>query len=276
MRRHYQNLPAHRARCLYVEGRHPRLDPLSYSAMRSAGSAPEPGESMAHKSGPAAPPWWVITISLGVGSAFVFGTTYGGHVRASATAPREPAPPKATPRSTAMPNQNAPPPSDWRSALVSTTCSTPCARGPACVTNPTRCTSGLTCIPGTGREPFASDETWMLHLSAVQETGPDGTRLDPCQTGRDFWACRSGTNVCASQRDACAHGSKSTIGIPITGAEIATRAIVLDVREGGPDTPTIATPLPIQNLTRTGLCNGFGRDAIGGAIARVTYFLLPL
>jgi len=78
-----------------------------------------------------------------------------------------------------------------------------------------------------------------------------------------------------SQRDACAHGAKSTAGIPITGAEIAARAIVLDVREGGPTAPTFARTLPIQDLVRGGLCNGFGRAATGGGIGRVTYFLLP-
>ena len=50
---------------------------------------------------------------------------------------------------------------------------------------------------------------------------------------------------------------------------------VLDVREGGRNAPIIATTRPIENMVRGGLCNGFGRDAVGGGIGRVTYFLMP-
>jgi len=243
--------------------------------MGPPGTAVESGNLAALDASATAPPWWVVTLALGAGSLFVFGTTYGGHLLVSATtASRQPAPTVAA----SPPMQPSRPEGsqavDWRSVLMSGTCDPPCARGPACVANPTACSSGLTCIPGTGREPFAAEETWMLHLSAVQETGPDGKALDPCRTRRDFWVCRGGTTVCASQRDACANNAKSSVGIPITGAEIAARAVVLDVREGSPGA-TIATTLPIENLVRGGLCNGFGRNAVGGGIGRVTYFLLP-
>lgn len=215
-------------------------------------------------------------MALGSGTLFVVGTTYGGHLLMARAAPRFEPVPALEPRSTGSPTYSPDvPANDWRAMLTSNACPTPCARGPACAAAPTTCSSGLACIPGTGHEPFASSETWMLHLSAVQETGPGGIALDPCRTGRDFWVCRSGTSNCASQRDACDHGSKSTTGIPVTGAEIAARSIVLDVHEGGPATPPLARTLPIQDLVRSGLCNGFGRAAVGGGIGRVTYFLLP-
>ena len=221
------------------------------------------------------PPWWVVLLALGAGGLFVFATTYGGHVLNSARAGRTPAPQTPAPEAAPLVIPGTPTLPDWRVALAGSTCALPCARGAACAVNPTKCSSGLTCIPGTGREPFAPEETWMIHLSAVQETGPDGKALDPCRTRRDFWVCRAGTAACASQRDACSHGAKSTVGIPVTGDDIAKRAIVLEVHEGDPTAPPIASTLPLENLVRGGLCNGFGRDAVGGGIGRVTYFLLP-
>ena len=222
-----------------------------------------------------APPVWIVALALGAGAVLVFGTTYGGHLLISA-ASNSPAPAVLTsPPPTVPQSPQREPGNDWRAALTGTPCALPCAAGIACPANPKECTSGLACIPGTGRESFDPGETWMIHLSAVREVAPPGTVIDPCVTRRDFWVCRSGTTTCVSQKDACAHSGKSSHAIPVTGAELAANAVVLEVREGGPSTAKIAETLPIQNLVRGGLCNGFGRDAVGGGIGRVTYFLLP-
>lgn len=174
-----------------------------------------------------------------------------------------------------VPQPYPPQTGDWRGALIAESCAPPCSGGQACEARPSRCTSGLTCIPGSGAEQFAADESWMLHLSAVQEVGATGQLVDPCQTQKDFWVCQSGTGICVAQTDACAHAGKSAGSIPVTGAQLDHIGIGLDVRVGGPTGPVIATTSSIRNLRRGGLCRGFAVGATGGGVAKVSYFVLP-
>jgi hypothetical protein len=164
---------------------------------------------------------------------------------------------------------------DWRSALGGGTCDSPCIGGVSCPSNPVQCTSGLSCIPGTGAERFADVETWTLHLSAVLEFDAAGQAINTCQTRKDFWVCRAGTTTCASQAEACNNRSRGLAAIPVSGAELNELGVTLDVRLGGPTGPTVAVTAPIRHLTRGGLCKGFAVTARGGAVGKVTYFVLP-
>src|SRR5204863_4260780 len=138
---------------------------------------------------------------------------------------------------------------DWRSALGRGTCEAPCVGGLTCLSKPVECTSGLTCIPGTGSERFADPEAWTLHLSAVQELDGTGRAIDPCQTKKDFWVCRAGTNACASQTEACANAGRGLAAIPVSGAELNDLGVTLEVHLGSSIGPTVAVTVPIRHLT---------------------------
>jgi hypothetical protein len=250
------------------------------SATGTASDADEDGTAKA-------PPWWVVFPALFLGIVLVGGTTFGGYlVKHAGEDGQVSSPPEITPTSVPGGGYDSPStggpsahdPSDWRIELRAAACSSPCSAGAACPARPTKCTSGFTCVPGSGAEPLGLTETWMFHLSAVQELGPDGTRSDPCITRRDFWVCRSGTTDCIAQSDACSNAvaaATSTAALPVTGAEIAAAGVVLDVHEGGPTGPLVATTRPIVRLQRGGLCRGFAVGAVGGRIDKVTYFLQP-
>jgi len=205
------------------------------------------------------PPWPVILLAIVVGLLLVPATTFGGYLLVTGQSGAKADQPT---RNTAAPDvplagaTPAPlPDGDWRAVLRAQTCSVPCVGGWACPSKPLACTSGLTCIPGTGGDRFTDDETWTLHLSAVQELGPGGALVDPCKTQKDFWVCRSGTTVCASQADACANASISTAAIPVSGAEIAHDGLSLEVRDGSPGGPLLAKTENVVDLrTLTDLC----------------------
>ena len=113
----------------------------------------------------------------------------------------------------------------------------------------------------------------MLHLSAVVET--DG--LDPCSTEREYSVCRVGTSDCVSQRAACgrAGGAMSPTGIALTAGELFSPSGILEVREGDPTGPVLATTQPFPRYARGALCRGFGVGADGARVKKVTFFLLP-
>lgn len=87
--------------------------------------------------------------------------------------------------------------------------------------------------------------------------------------------CRSGTSTCASQAEACANSGRSSVSIPVSGAELDHLGLLLDVHVGGPVGPIVGVTSPIRNLRRGGLCKGFVVKASGGSLARVSYFVLP-
>jgi hypothetical protein len=227
------------------------------------------------------PPWWVVVPVLALGVVLVGGITFGGHLVGNASERRQPSPqgtPNDLPPTTLGPSAEPIPSADWWTLLRGADCPVPCVGGTACSLKPTRCTSGFTCVPGSGVELLDAPETWMLHLSAVQERAPDGSRLDPCVTGRDFWVCQAGTSNCIAQKDACSNAvaaATSGAALPITGAEIASGTFVLDVRDGGVVGPVVATTRPIRRLQRSGLCRGYAIGATGNQVDKVTYFLLP-
>lgn len=157
--------------------------------------------------------------------------------------------------------------------LQSTGCPSPCAGGVACSDKPSVCASGFTCIPGAGAAVLGASEAWKLHLSAVIEA--DG--LDPCVTKREYAVCRVGTTDCVSQRGACgrAGGALSPTGIALRAGELETPVGLLEVREGGPNGPVLATTRPFPRYARGALCRGFavGTDAV--RVKKVTFFLFP-
>lgn len=224
------------------------------------------------------PPWPVILAALVVGLFLIPTTTLGGYLLVNSRGERvqPPRTPATTTTSTIPPVVSPSPPTDkWQALLRGQVCDAPCIGGWACAAKPTTCTSGLTCIPGAGADRFADEEMWAIHLSAVQESPGGGAPVDPCRTRKDFWVCRSGTSICATQADACANGSKSVAGIPVTGAELAHKGLSLEVREGSSGGPLLAKTETIVDLRRGGLCRGFSAKAVGGDVRRVTYFVLP-
>lgn len=224
------------------------------------------------------PPWPVIALALLAGGVMVPATTFGGCLLATGQqavpgqrTTTHDAPVPAPPAQAASPARD----SDWQALLRGQGCESPCIGGLACLPKPLACTSGLTCIPGTGDDRFGDDEVWTLHLSAVREGAPDGTVIDPCRTRKDFWVCRSGTAICVSQSDACGHAANSAASIPVTGAELAHQGLSLEIRAGSGAGPLVAKTETIVDLRRGGLCRGFSAKAVGGAVQRVTYFILP-
>jgi hypothetical protein len=194
------------------------------------------------------PPWPVIALALLAGGVMVPATTFGGYLLATG---QQPVPGQLTTTSyvpvPAPPAQAASPAgdSDWQALLRGQGCESPCIGGLACLSKPLACTSGLTCIPGTGEDRFSDDEVWALHLSAVREGAPDGTVIDPCRTRKDFWVC------------------------------LAHQGLSLEIRAGSGAGPLVAKTETIVDLRRGGLCRGFSAKAVGGAVQRVTYFILP-
>lgn len=224
------------------------------------------------------PPWPVIALALLAGVVMVPATTFGGYLLATGQQPTTGQPPPATDAPAPAPPGQAITPvagGGWQALLRGQACEPPCIGGLACLSKPLACTSGLTCIPGAGDDRFADDEVWSLHLSAVREGAPDGTVIDPCRSRKDFWVCRSGTAICVSQSDACRHAANSAASIPVTGAELAREGISLEVRLGSAAGPLVAKTETIVDLRRGGLCRGFSAKAVGGAIQRLTYFILP-
>jgi hypothetical protein len=232
-----------------------------------------PGEATRQ---PNAPPGIVVVLALALGGALVGGTTIGGYLLTHDTRATSPAvrPVDGAAVEPVVP-PNAPPLNDWRGHLTGPTCDAACVGGLQCAAKPLDCTSGLSCIPGTGTERFANDESWMLHLSAVQELDGSGQLVDPCESRKDFWVCRSNTAICASQAEACANAGRTLAPIPVYGAELDHVGVALDVRLGGPTGPIVAAAAPIRNLRRGGLCRGFVVKTSGGNIAKISYFLLP-
>lgn len=220
---------------------------------------------------PQMPPPVVVALAVLVGAALVGGTSIGGYLLIHNNERLEGAPHIAIPAKMAEQEKV----DDRRSALAGATCPSPCSGGLACRAKPVECTSGLSCVPGLGTEPLADTEGWALHLSAVQEVDQSGRLVDPCKSQKDFWVCRNGTTLCASQADACAHHGKSVDSIPVVGVEFGHAGLTLDIHLGDPTGPVIATTSPIRSLLRGGLCRGFAVAASGGDIARVSYFVLP-
>ena len=225
---------------------------------------------------PNAPPGTVVVLALALGCALVGGTTTGGYLLTHNNSGQLGlAPGPGVPR-VSVAAQNTPLFNDWRAQLTAANCAEPCAGGSLCTSKPVECTSGLSCIPGAGAERFANEEGWSIHLSAVQELDATGQLVDPCQSQKDFWVCRSGTSTCASQAEACANGGRSSTAIPANGAELDHLGLLLDVHVGGPTGPILGVTSPIRNLRRGGLCKGFVVKASGGGLAKVSYFVLPV
>lgn len=220
----------------------------------------------------------ILVILLGL--SMVGGITLGG-VLETASPVEASGNPVPTPPVTAavkeLPNSQSAWSPDWVSQLHSAAeCASPCSGGVLCQMKPVKCTSGVTCVPGVGSELLGVEERWSIRLSAVQERGPTGERLNPCATGRDFWLCRDG--VCVAQSDACSNTNPvgaSRAGLVVTGAELATEKVVLEVREGGAEGALLAMTRPLPPLQRGGLCKGFVVPASGGAIHQVSFFVLP-
>lgn len=224
---------------------------------------------------PNAPPWTVVVLALALGGALVGGTTTGGYLLThSISGPLPFVPPVEVARAPIV-APNAQPPSDWRALLSASSCADPCAGGLLCASKTVECTSGLSCVPGTGAERFADEESWAIHLSAVQELDGTGQVVDPCRSQKDFWVCRSGMSTCASQAEACANSGRSSAAITVSGAELDHLGLSLDVHVGGPSGPIVGVTSPIRNLRRGGLCKGFVVKASGGGLAKVSYFVLP-
>jgi hypothetical protein len=225
-----------------------------------------------------APPLSAVALALSVGALLVGGTTAGGYLLTREAPAPAGAPPIATPSTAAAAIATRPvpvPAPDWTASLADPACPAPCAGGSTCASKPVECTSGFACVPGLGTEPIGDHELWTLHLSAVQEVDATGQPVDPCYSQKDFWVCRRGTEICVSQADACANAGKGTAAIAVTGSELNHVGLSLDVHMGGPTGPLVAVTTPIRNLLRGGLCRGFSVKATGGAVAKVTYFVLP-
>jgi hypothetical protein len=228
---------------------------------------------------PSAPPFAVVVVALAFGTLLVGGVTLGGYLStlplsdhvANGTAAASPRTPELPQPRDSMPRQGATA-VDWQLLLQSSSCSSPCAGGVACTDKPTECKSGFTCVPGPGGVVLGPSESWMLHLSAVVEA--DG--LDPC-TKREYSVCRIGTADCVSQRAACgrAGGAMSPTGIALTAGELFSPSGLLEVREGDPTGPVLATTQPFPRYARGALCRGFAVGADGDRVRKVTFFLLP-
>jgi hypothetical protein len=203
-------------------------------------------------------------------------TTLGGYLLVNGSVGNRRAAPAAAANNPSPPPTFAPAPgANWQAMLRGQFCEAPCIGGQACTSKPLLCTSGLTCIPGAGDDRFADEEVWTLHLSAVLEAPAGGAVVDPCRTRKNFWVCRSGTTICASQDDACANAGSSSASIPVTGAELAHQGLSLEVRSGSGVGPLVAKTETIVDLRRGGLCRGFSAKAVGGDVRRLSYFVLP-
>lgn len=228
-----------------------------------------------------APPMWVVVVVLFVGIVFVGGTTWGAYRRAFPAESTDGVQAKnaddarsATPEGAPIANQTAL--SGWRAMLSGTTCPSPCVGGSGCTEKPKSCHSGLTCIPGTGKELLDGQDSWGIHLSFVDLDG-----VDPCQSNRDFWVCLgSSTTSCVSQRQACAAAATaghavSTESIRVTGDQLASGQVTLAVHENGVESAITAASRPVQKLLRGGLCQGFKVGIEGMESKYIYYFVLP-
>jgi hypothetical protein len=166
--------------------------------------------------------------------------------------------------------------SGWRAILNETTCPSPCVGGAGCAEKPKPCHSGLTCIPGSGKELLDEQDTWGIHLSFVDLDG-----IDPCQSNRDYWVCLgASTTNCVSQRQACAAAATaghavSSESIRVTGQQLASGQVTLAVHENGVESATTVTSRPVHKLLRGGLCQGFKVGIEGMESKYIYYFLLP-
>lgn len=184
----------------------------------------------------------------------------------------------------------------WAAWLHSPTCEAPCCGGTACLIAPTnqgkrgcklgesacsKCSSGITCIPGDCGSALVPGETWGFHLSAVAERGSGSGVLDPCKTKRDLWLCVRSKDrpngVCLSQLDACKNQARSALGAPITSDDLVSGGFDLDVRLGGPDGTVLASKTAAKytgGVDRRTLCNGLIVNyPESSPIAYVTFYL---
>jgi len=237
--------------------------------------APPPTPDDSARQRAAAPPWPVVVVALAIGLLLVPATTLGGYLLVSGQDPKLATAVATAVAPTSVPNVRPAPSGNWQVQLRAPRCEASCIGGSACISKPVDCTSGLTCIPGHGDDRFGDDEMWSLHLSAVLESPAGTVVVDPCQTGNNFWVCRSGTTICASQADACANAGRSAAAIPVTGAELAHQGLSLEVRLDSGSGPLVAKTETIIDLRRGGLCKGFSAKAVGGNVRRLTYFILP-
>lgn len=219
--------------------------------------------------------WWPIV--AGIVLFVVVGTVVVILVTTSGDVPGQPVQ-TATPLPTTNVRPKAAPIEKWTAWLHSPTCDAPCCGGVACMTGPnnqgkrgcksgestcSKCTSGITCIPGDCGSVLVPGETWGFHLSAVAERGSTGGVLDPCKTKRDLWLCvrsEDRTNgVCLSQVDACKNQARSALAAPITSEALLSGGFDLDVRLGGPDGTVLASKTAAKyadGVDRRSLCNG--------------------
>ncbi len=191
------------------------------------------------------------------------------------------------------PVENAGP---WTSELHGETCAAPCCGGAACRVSAEnsgknhcrdgsefcdRCSSTVSCVPGACSARLEGREEFALHLSSIIERGPSG-ELDACKTGRDLWLClrrhREDEWQCLSQREACSNGAsaRSPGAIAVTGDDLLRESLLLEVRDGAPDGPTLARREGVvyrDGMQRVGLCNGFRRNFDSGPVTAFTFYL---
>ncbi len=142
------------------------------------------------------------------------------------------------------------------------------------------CASGLACIPGACSERVTPGVAFSFHLSSILERGSTGEPVDSCRSQRDLWLCVGRPDDqelrCVSQREACSNRARSPVGVPVTSDELLKEKLWFEVREGGPDGPTLAQrdSVPYRDgLQRRGLCGGLKLTFEASAIAAFTYYL---
>lgn len=206
-------------------------------------------------------------------------------------APAVSAAPGATPSAREVSRGEAP----WSAWLRSNECPVACCGGSACAVTEANagknrckpgspfcegCASGLTCIPGVCGEHVTPGVSFTLHLSNILERGSAGEPVDSCRSQRDLWLCvgrpEDSELKCVSQREACSNRYRSPVGIPITSDQLLREKLWIEVREGGPDGPTLAQrdAVPYRDgLQRRGLCQGLKLSFEASLIAGFTYYL---
>jgi hypothetical protein len=195
------------------------------------------------------------------------------------------------PSATQVPSVEGP----WTAALHGSDCPEVCCGGSACAVSPENtgknrckpgsahceeCASGLACIPGACSERVTPGVAFSFHLSSILERGSTGEPVDSCRSQRDLWLCVGRPDDqelrCVSQREACSNRARSPVGVPVTSDELLKEKLWFEVREGGPDGPTLAQrdSVPYRDgLQRRGLCGGLKLTFEASAIAAFTYYL---